>query len=283
MIIPVYQQWHYIDELLRYLELQEVSRGLFELILISNDGELPLTLRECSYRIKVEQCEKPGSYAARNRGAQLAGGEWLVFTDADCLPDPKWIAEIEKGLSNSVGKGEVFAGNIRMLKQCEFSSIYEVYDFVKGIPQEVYVSAGVAATANLIVEKSLFINSGGFDERSYSCGDFELCKRLRELGCRLLFLRLAFVCHRVRSTWPAVSTKARRIKGGQFLTSGGGGRLRVVIFTLLPPIRSILYFLRMRNVSIKHRVLAILVQLRLWGVEITELIRLIVGANPERR
>ncbi|MEQ8961723.1 MAG: glycosyltransferase family A protein, partial [Coleofasciculus sp. C2-GNP5-27] len=37
----------------------------------------------------------PGSYAARNKGISLAKGEVIAFTDADCIPDAKWL---ESGL-----------------------------------------------------------------------------------------------------------------------------------------------------------------------------------------
>jgi glycosyltransferase involved in cell wall biosynthesis len=39
---------------------------------------------------------RPGSYAARNTGIELARGDILAFTDADCLPAADWI---EHGLA----------------------------------------------------------------------------------------------------------------------------------------------------------------------------------------
>ncbi|WP_353057092.1 glycosyltransferase family A protein [Microbulbifer sp. VAAF005] len=48
--------------------------------------------------MKTGKCKKPGSYAARNKGVELAEGDWLIFTDADCLPDSKWIAGIDRAV-----------------------------------------------------------------------------------------------------------------------------------------------------------------------------------------
>ena len=35
-----------------------------------------------------------GPAANRNAGALRARGEWLAFTDDDCVPDPNWLAPV---------------------------------------------------------------------------------------------------------------------------------------------------------------------------------------------
>ncbi|WP_444941390.1 glycosyltransferase family 2 protein [Microbulbifer sp. ZKSA004] len=282
IIVPVYQQWHYIKGLAQCLELQEASKEIFELILVSNDNSCPRLFREYSYCVKIGQCLKLGAYAARNEGARLAEGEWLVFTDADCLPDLKWISEIEAKVNFPGSRNKLIAGDIQTLTQPKLSNIFAIYDFVKGIPQEVYVSSGVAATANLTVEKTLFLNSGGFDEELYSGGDFDLCRRLFGLGAGVSFLKSAFVYHRLRSTWGAVAAKVRRVKGGQFIACRDAGRTKMIVLSFLPPLRIIYYLFNKRDVPIGYRALAVLVQLRLWGVEIVEVIRLLLGSKPRR-
>ena len=36
------------------------------------------------------RCDRPGASLARNRGAEVAGGDLVVFTDDDCRPLPGW-------------------------------------------------------------------------------------------------------------------------------------------------------------------------------------------------
>ena len=40
--------------------------------------------------------------ANRNNGARYAQGEWLVFTDDDCLPDPQWLEAYTKNMTNGM-------------------------------------------------------------------------------------------------------------------------------------------------------------------------------------
>ena len=44
-------------------------------------------------RILLLQEDTKGPSAARNTGASLARGDWLIFTDSDCIPSPTWISD----------------------------------------------------------------------------------------------------------------------------------------------------------------------------------------------
>lgn len=64
------------------------------------DNGMPGWLREsvaASGRAELVDCPAPGSYRARNAGvraALAAGHEVLLFTDADCRPEPRWPAHL---------------------------------------------------------------------------------------------------------------------------------------------------------------------------------------------
>jgi glycosyltransferase involved in cell wall biosynthesis len=44
---------------------------------------------------------RKGPAANRNNGAQYGQGEWLVFTDDDCLPDPNWLSAFADATTGS--------------------------------------------------------------------------------------------------------------------------------------------------------------------------------------
>jgi hypothetical protein len=214
-------------------------------------------------------------------GASQSQGQWLVFTDADCVPHRDWLVALQAAARTE--RSFLLAGPVNIVAASERPNWCEVYDMVRGIPQAHYVKRGYAATANLAVSKEVFDALGGFDGRRYSGGDAEFCRRAGVRGFRIRFVGGAAVAHPARDTWEELSTKARRVKGGQ-LTAGSLKRRTLWHFaTCLPPIRESLRLLRNRAFPTHYRLIAVAVQLRLWLVQIAEMLRLLGGRVPERR
>lgn len=283
VIVPVYEQWHLIDDLLVCLEQQSIGADQFEVLLVDNGSKTFFRPERMPSGFRIIDCSKPGSYAARNQGIRQSRGEWLVFTDADCLPEPDWLEKIDRRVSLYHEGHCVIAGNIKVVANSEAPGIYEIYDLVKGIPQVHYVKQGYAATANLTFPRGLTELLGGFDECHFSGGDIDFCRRAIAAKAQLVFAEDATVGHRARCSWRDVATKARRIKGGHLGSGPFGRRLLSVGRTFLPPMNAILRFSRSRDFSVRFRALAIFVQLQIWGVEIYEVVRLLFRANAERR
>ena len=85
VVVPVYRDWEAVPGLLAALAAQTLAA--FEILLVDNGSGSgaeapPLALPP---EARLVACATPGSYAARNAGAAVAAGDWLVFTDADCI------------------------------------------------------------------------------------------------------------------------------------------------------------------------------------------------------
>lgn len=282
IVVPVYQQWSLVSCLLACLSRQAVSLDRFEIILVDNgssDASLPEAMPANAH---VFRCETPGSYAARNLGVENARGEVLVFTDADCLPAPDWLAAIDEAFRQR-GSSVLLAGAIEVLGVADAPSAWEIYDTVKGIPQARYVAHGYGATANLAVPKAVFDAMGGFDSRRFSGGDADFCRRAGKAGHAIVYVANAHVRHPARTTWTEIATKARRVKGGQLSAGSPARRVMWTLRTLCPPVRGAWTFLRARQHPLVHRLVATGVLGRIWMVEISELFRLAFGRPPERR
>lgn len=279
VIVPVFRDWDLVPALLEALAAQTPGAGPFEILLVDNDAGAPPPAPALPGNARILACAAPGSYAARNAGAAAAGGAWLVFTDADCRPDPGWLAAFRPEMEET--PAALLAGPVRMTASARPSAA-AIHDLVRGIPQAAYVARGYAATANLAVPAAVFRALGGFDAARFSGGDADFCRRAGAAGHGIRLVAGACVAHPARADWAAIAAKARRVKGGQIASGPHARRLAWSLRTLVPPFRESLAYLA-RPHPWRHRLVAVVIRFRLWGVELAETARLIAGGRPERR
>lgn len=283
VIVPVFQDWSDALELIECLRAQTLDQKFWTAIFVDNGSEIVPKCSDLPEFVNLIHCGTPGSYAARNEGLKVASSENLVFTDADCRPDPQWLeqmlARLDSDDSPDLVAGDVIVGK---LNQGE-PNVYELYDIALGLPQKRYVSRGYAVTANLAVRREVFDGVGVFDARRFSGGDAEFCRRAGSAGYKLVFAPDAAVHHPARSEWRQLERKARRVKGGQLLNGPRMRRAMFCIRTFLPPVFAFLFALQCRRISKFRRFQVCAVQSRLWLTEMSEVLRLFLGATPERR
>jgi glycosyltransferase involved in cell wall biosynthesis len=282
VIVPVYRHWDLAPGLLAALAAQSLEAAAFEVVLVDNAPDEPRPALALPPNARVTPCAAQGSYAARNAGVAAARGALLAFTDADCRPEPGWLAALDAAAAAPATAGRLLAGPVRLTGAGDPPNPYEVYDLIRGIPQERYVRHGYAATANLAVPAEVFAALGGFDARRRSGGDAAFCRRALLRGRRLAFVPEAAVTHPVRGSWEALAVKARRVKGGQITGGGLVWRASWLLRTLTPPLRATRRFLAAPRPWAERRA-ALGVLYRLWGVELAETARLLSGGAPERR
>ncbi|MEO7221531.1 MAG: glycosyltransferase, partial [Devosia sp.] len=270
-----------VPGLLDCLAAQSVSPDAFEVILADNGSRNFAPPQNLPANARIVTCPQPGSYTARNAAAAGARGEWFAFTDADCLPEPGWLAALDKAAKASDGQ-TILVGAVDVQPINSPPNAYEIYDSIIGIPQERYASRGYGATANLATPAELFRRVGGFDTKRLSGGDADFCRRAGAQGARIEFVRDARVGHPARATFESLATKSRRILGGQIATGPFRRRAAFLLRALSPPAIAWWRLLRAKQ-PVVHRVIAMLVQARLWGVEVLEAARLLAGRKAERR
>jgi GT2 family glycosyltransferase len=182
-----------------------------------------------------------GPSANRNHGAYVAKGEWIVFTDDDCLPQPGWLeAYASIGGKYEVMEGRTSAEGIRSRvdEECPTNE-----------------TGGYLWSCNLAIKKDIFMRLGGFNEDfpAAAMEDVDLRKRIEKEGIDWIFVQDAVVKHpwRQRKDVRFVKKKAQSVASFIMLHPEMAKQytLRALVYKLLVSLKSsLLYCLNQNNI-----------------------------------
>jgi glycosyltransferase involved in cell wall biosynthesis len=164
-------------------------------IIVSDDGaETVQELISQFPNAKWVRGPRRGPAANRNNGARYAAGNWLVFIDDDCSPDPAWLHEMERATQDAdVVEGKTICPN----RSDGF--LEEVVENLNG---------GLLWSCNLAIRRESFDELKGFDEDFLAPGgeDLEFAWRTKQRHFRVRFAAGAVVQHPVRriTLWTAI-------------------------------------------------------------------------------
>jgi cellulose synthase/poly-beta-1,6-N-acetylglucosamine synthase-like glycosyltransferase len=133
----------------------------------------------------VAASKRRSSYFARNAGAAVAAADWLLFTDADCVPCPDLL---DRYFAAPIPEecGAVAGGIVGVPDQDTLLTRYARDRNFLDQAEGMHGSSGVAAaTGNLLVRRATFDELGGFADGIRSAGDVDFCWRMHEAGWTL--------------------------------------------------------------------------------------------------
>lgn len=211
VVIPTYHDWEGLEICLAALRAQTLPRDQFEIVVADNasSARAPELIPA---DIVYVHAPDGYSYAARNRGIAEARGAILAFTDADCIPEPRWLEEGGRAFEQNRELG-IVGGEVDIFATRDSASAR--YDCVFGIPQEFsFRQFGRFATANVFVRRKVFEAVGRFDAQLESGGDFEFTGRAGAAGVAMSYSSTARIRHPSRDTLAALLKRNRRLAKG---------------------------------------------------------------------
>jgi len=217
IVVPVYNDPVGLRTCLEALESQSYPSGSYEVIVVDNNSDEPIdgVVDPCPHAFSEFE-SKQGSYAARNRGIEVAEGDLLAFTDADCIPSEQWLRAGVKCLQ-SAGVDYVGGPVEIFFADPEDPSPVGLYDALTSFRQKGNLEQkGFSVTANLLTTRSVFQSVGLFDERLKAGGDREWGRRAYRKGFTPGYCEGAIVRHPARNSLAEMLKKERRVAEGRY-------------------------------------------------------------------
>ena len=126
----------------------------------------------------------PGKYnaaKARNIGVKYAGGEFIFFLDADCLPNIENFTRIN---DLELGEKKIFTGFYTNDKKFGLLS-NTISSYIKSRIKESNGKFKLFSSANFIINKKFFIDVGGFNEAMDLYEDVDFNVRVGVFGANV--------------------------------------------------------------------------------------------------
>jgi GT2 family glycosyltransferase len=201
VIVPTYQRLASLERCLHALGAQTIGRERFEVIVVDDGSTRPareaVARAAASIDVRLIEQANAGPATARNSGARVARGAYVVFTDDDCRPDPEWLRAIDAVAARNPGcaiGGRVVnafgEGLYSTASQLLIEFLYEYFNVDEA-------GGRFFITSNLALPTASFHRIGGFDVTFplAAAEDRDLCDRWREAGLAMVYCDGAIVHH----------------------------------------------------------------------------------------
>ena len=240
VVVPYYERPEELQLTLAGLERQTYPRDLFEVVIVDDGSDPPLTKPETPLDLRVAYQEDLGFglARARNTGARAAMGDIILFLDCDMIPEDEWIAAharwhhaagdaVTMGFRFHVEVGGVHAADVRERRGC-LAELFEGREVARPEWIEVHLARTSDLTSddddifrvitggNFGISRDFFEIVGGFDETFTQWGaeDREFAYRAYAHGSLLVPERKALCWH--QGAGATLSDDERRSLGLQF-------------------------------------------------------------------
>jgi GT2 family glycosyltransferase len=185
-----------------------------ELILVDNTPAGAVSNGHQEQTAVLAAPARQSSYHARNRGAERARNDWLLFVDADCRLPPSLLDDYFRAGPVPEGVGAVAGAVVGDPDQDALAARYARSRRHLDQADHLREDPPYAITANLLVRRDAWSAVGGFAEGVRSGGDTDFSWRLQDAGWRLAYRHEALVEHRHRESVRALARQHVRYGAG---------------------------------------------------------------------
>lgn len=232
----------------------------FEIIIVDGHSTDNTASNALKYPVSVIIEDYRTIGGARQVGVETAQGEYVAFTDSDCIPDRRWLENLLKEFQNdivgvgggikNIGKG-IWEEAIALALDTFLGSANSVQDRI--LKKKQFVSS--ISGCNSMYRRKDLIDIGGFN-KTYSLNeDTEINLRLQKKG-KILYTPEAIVLHNQERNLIQFCKR-------MFSFGFGRGKNRLVDLQIIPPISLVFVF---TTILFNHMIFLALVALYIFIV-----------------
>jgi GT2 family glycosyltransferase len=203
VVIPARNEAGRIASVIQAVQAQATPALRLEVILVddgSQDGTASTARSVGATVLEIHSSAEQGNPArARNRGAAMAQGDPIIFLDADCTPEPEWLARLLAGHESGavvVGGALDLPNHLSISARCDYyCGWYHVHSSRRPgtVPNH--------PPGNLSVRREVFADSTGFTEQqpvAYAHEELAWQGQVQRSGGQIVFEPRAVVQHHNR-------------------------------------------------------------------------------------
>jgi glycosyltransferase involved in cell wall biosynthesis len=178
IIIPAFNEERLIAGTLESVRkgMEELShRGVESELIVSDNNSTDRTAeiaRDAGAKVVFEPVNQIAR--ARNRGAAVATGDWLIFVDADSNPDQELFGEV----AEKIAAGRCIAGGVTVKMDAQHPVTARAVGIWNGISRLCHWFAG----SFIFCSADAFRKVGGFSNEMFVAEEIDLSKRFKRLA-----------------------------------------------------------------------------------------------------
>jgi glycosyltransferase involved in cell wall biosynthesis len=202
IIIPTYRRREQLARCLAAIEALEFPRDRFELVVVDDGSPTPpgdlVAALDPGISAQLISARHSGPGVARNVGASLARGRYLVFTDDDCTPRADWLAAVDRWTRATSVPSAIGGRTVNILANDIYATASQgILDYLYEYYGHHNDAVRFFTTNNLVVPRAEFLEVGGFDDQfeRAAAEDRDLCERWRRHGLPLQYANDMVVSH----------------------------------------------------------------------------------------
>ncbi|HEY7534611.1 MAG TPA: glycosyltransferase [Thermodesulfobacteriota bacterium] len=199
IIIPTYERPEQLHVCLDALVKLDYPHHLFEVIVVDDENNTPLGPIIAIYSNKMNltliRQTHGGPAAARNKGASNAKGDFLAFTDDDCIASLDWLKVLASRFKDAPDC--IIGGRtINYLIDNIYSATSQIIiDIVYGHYNAKPNHSLFFASNNIALSKNIYTTIGGFDSSFLTSEDRDFCNRCLYHGFQMIYEPKAIIYH----------------------------------------------------------------------------------------